>query len=85
MQDILERLRDSSPHEGAHDLQCRCLEAADEIERLRAAIAWALGEGPDSNGKWFEPDTDEPRRTDGNPIARYWWRGNLRRLTAPNV
>lgn len=60
-------------------------EAAKEIERLRAAIAWALGEGPDAKGKWFEPDADEPRRPDGQPIARYWWRGNLRRMTAPNA
>ena len=54
-----------------------------ETERLRAAIAWALGEGPDNNGKGFEPDDDEPRRPDGNPIARYWWRGNLRRMIMP--
>lgn len=55
-----------------------------EIERLRAAIAWALGEAPDANGKWFEPYADEQRRPDGQPVARYWWRGNLRRMTTPN-
>lgn len=57
----------------------------DEVARLRAAIAWALGEGADENGNWFKPDKDEPRRPDGNPIARYWWRGNLRRMIAPNA
>lgn len=38
MHDILARLRDSSPNEGSHDLHCRCLDAADEVERLRAAM-----------------------------------------------
>lgn len=35
MRDILARLRGSSPNEGSHELYCRCLDAAREIERLR--------------------------------------------------
>lgn len=38
MQDILVRLRESNANEGSHDLQCRCLDAAAEIEQLRAAL-----------------------------------------------
>ena len=79
--DIVEMLRDPAlDHDCLHRMR-----AANEIERLRAAISWALGEAPDHNGKWFEPDDDEPRRPDGQPVARYWWRGNLRRLTTPNA
>lgn len=33
--DILDRLLNSSPDEGSHELQCRCLDAANEIDRLR--------------------------------------------------
>ena len=36
--DILKRLADSSSNESSHELQCRCLDAAEEISRLRAAI-----------------------------------------------
>lgn len=36
MQDILERLANSSPNEGSHDLYCRCLDAAQEVSKLRA-------------------------------------------------
>ncbi len=36
--DILNRLRDSSPNEGSHELQCRCMDAAYEIERLQRLI-----------------------------------------------
>lgn len=42
--------------------------AAHEIKRLRAAIAWALGEG--------DSDFESPP---GNP-PRYWWRRKLRDL-----
>ena len=38
MPDILDRLRNSSPDEGSFDLYCRLLDAAKEIERLRAFI-----------------------------------------------
>ncbi len=38
MDDILKRLKDSSSNESSHELQCRCFDAADEIERNRAAI-----------------------------------------------
>lgn len=39
--DIVERLRNSSPNECSHELQCRCLDAAAEIERLRTAMGEA--------------------------------------------
>lgn len=42
MKDILERLRNSSPDEGSHELFCRCLDAATEIEDLRNAHAAAI-------------------------------------------
>lgn len=49
-------------------------DIADEIDRLRAAIWWALGEGPDMDGRWF----GEPY-----PIAKpYWWRATLRKMAA---
>lgn len=35
MQDILERLRNSSTNESSHELQCRCMDAEAEIVRLR--------------------------------------------------
>ena len=38
MKDILERLANSSPNEGSHDLQCRCFDAAEEISRLRDQV-----------------------------------------------
>lgn len=46
MQDILERLEQSSAIESSHELQCRCFDAAKEIMRLRAtnnAIQAAIG------------------------------------------
>lgn len=52
------------------------------IRQLEHAIAWALGEQPDAEGRWFEPDAEEPRRPDGQPVARYWWRTPLRRMSA---
>lgn len=39
MQDILERLHNSQPNEGSHDLACRCIDAAQEIERLNKRIS----------------------------------------------
>lgn len=38
MVDILIRLADSSPNESSHELYCRCLDAAEEISRLRVAF-----------------------------------------------
>lgn len=38
MQDILIRLRESSANESSHELQCRCFDAANEIERLRTRL-----------------------------------------------
>lgn len=46
-----------------------------ETERLTSAIRWALGESADG----FEPTSDEPLRPDGHPMARYWWRSELRK------
>lgn len=53
-----------------------CMTA--EIERLRAAIRWALGDEPDANGKWFGETYDEER-------ARYGWRRNLRKIAGFDV
>ena len=52
--------KDDAPCYAAHHLE----EAADEIERLRKAIAWALGY------------TDFRTRGDGE--GPYWWRKELR-------
>lgn len=38
MQDILIRLQNSSTNESSHELQCRCIDAADEIKNLRRVI-----------------------------------------------
>lgn len=48
-----------------------------EMEQLRNAIRWALGEEGE-----FMPAEDEPLRPDGSPVARYWWRSELRRRAA---
>jgi hypothetical protein len=37
--DIVERLNNSTAHEPSDELACRCYDAANEIERLRAALA----------------------------------------------
>ena len=52
MQDILERLADSSVNESSHELQCRCFDAAQEISRLRNAILKTL----DDNGHLADGD-----------------------------
>lgn len=44
MKDILERLAESSQNESSQELQLRCFDAADEISRLRKAIAETLEE-----------------------------------------
>jgi hypothetical protein len=41
MRDILERLNESSTRESSHELQCRCMDAAAEITRLRQLCGWA--------------------------------------------
>ena len=43
-----------------------------ENATLRAWIKWALGEGPDPEGKWFGEHPAPPLE------ARYWWRKHLR-------
>lgn len=35
MEDIISRLRGSSPNESSHELYCRCLDAAEELDELR--------------------------------------------------
>lgn len=47
------------------------LSLAREVERLRVAIAWVLGESPEGAPE-FEP------RAEGQPP--YWWRAQLRKL-----
>lgn len=42
MRDILARLLGSRPNESSHELYCRCLDAAREIERLREGNAPAI-------------------------------------------
>lgn len=37
--DILDRIEDSSPNESSHELFCRLRDCANEIEKLRAALA----------------------------------------------
>lgn len=51
--------------------------AANEIKRLRTAIKWALGEGPDENGMWFG---DSKADLFEGTKSRYWWRKHLKRL-----
>lgn len=46
-------------------------------ERLRAAIAWVLGEGPDEDGELFG---DGKTTTDA---GQFWWRTKLRALAFP--
>lgn len=54
------------------DAQAALIEQqAKEIEVLRKAITWALGEGPDNFGMWFEPAAADK--------TRYWWRAILRK------
>jgi MoxR-like ATPase len=50
-----------------------------EIERMRAAIRWALGEGTDECGLWFGESVDDAIEANRRP---YWWRRHLRKLAA---
>ncbi len=72
--DIVEVLREAqlvwATHHGP-DHSTRYGWAADEIERLRIAIAWALGE-----------EGDFQSRQEGDPP--YWWRTKLRELARGN-
>ena len=36
--DILTRLAESSQNESSHELYCRCLDAAEEVSRLRDGL-----------------------------------------------
>ena len=73
--DILKRLRDSSPNEGSHDLQCRCIDAANEIERLRAALSEIT---PAFNMCRMIMDSQEARDDAGEIVQR------CRAVLAPN-
>lgn len=73
--DIVSELRDGIDQRNIADGEQLMDKAADEIERLRAAIKWALGECVDDGGLWFG------RAPDGKK-TRYWWRPHLRRLAA---
>lgn len=44
MRDIIERLDESKPDESSHELYLRCLDAAEEIYRLKEAIKKTLDE-----------------------------------------
>lgn len=48
-----------------------------ERDRLLVAIRWALGESPDSDGKWF---SEERNDRDPGQGRRYWWRSHLRKI-----
>lgn len=72
--DIVERLRRAM---NATEMEQITREAATEIERLRAAIKWALGEVADDRGCWFGETIKEH-------IKPYGWRTNLRRMTSLN-
>lgn len=79
-EDILVRLRARTDPwaRGAPDADCD--DAADEIERLRAAIRWACGEEADANGKWFG-DQEFSNSSAGRPRP-YAWRGHLRKISS---
>ncbi len=47
--------------------------AFGEVQRLRAAVRWALGESADENGCWFGETVNEHTKP-------YGWRKNLRRM-----
>ena len=55
---------------------------AVELERLRMAIRWALGEAADDDGKWFAEDRNDRPAGQGR---RYWWRSHLRKLAALEI
>lgn len=50
--------------DAANNAWHECKKVADEIDRLRKAIVWALGAGDDF-------------REQGTMEGKYWWRGEL--------
>jgi hypothetical protein len=42
----------------------------------KSALDWLFGEGPDADGKWFEP----PEIKDGERKKPYWWRSRFRAM-----
>jgi hypothetical protein len=68
----IERLRSTIRAFGRGDI-VPITDKDAEIEQLRAAIRWALGEEPDADGKWFGETYDEERK-------RYGWRSHLRKI-----
>lgn len=72
---IMERLDQNTPLPSMNRIAQDRRDALAEIERLRTAIKWALGEGVDTDGKGFGqvlPETE--------PLPRFWWRTQLRRM-----
>lgn len=67
----------SDPKQRMIDYWGRRAEKAEaKVERMEAAIRWALGEQPDPQGVWFVPPEVE------NKVPRrYWWRSHLRGLS----
>lgn len=79
MRDLLKRLAHSSPDEGSHDLYCRCLDAAEEISRLRR-YADAMNGKPGTERHIYRglcPDNTQPDSRDHECPAC--------RLLTPNV
>lgn len=42
----------------------------------QTALDWLNGEGPDADGKWFEP----PEIAEGERPKPYWWRSKFRAM-----
>lgn len=78
MEDILERLRNSSTNESSHELQCRCLDAADAIARLRADIkaAWDTIRATDK-ARQQEMAMRDALRAFAQDVMRVWPCGDL--------
>lgn len=78
MKDILERLRSSSTNESSHELQCRCLDAAAEIARLRTDIkaAWDTNRAIDK-ARMQEMAMRDALRAFARDAMRVWPHGDL--------
>ena len=78
-----ERLKADLEHEkaGHQNAVDNWNEARAEIERLKAAIRWALGEDPDGAPDFAALHTEEWRRRDrGEQKRAFWWRKTLMEL-----
>ena len=78
MQDILERLQSSSTNESSHELQCRCLDAAVVIARLRTDIkaAWDTNLATDK-ARMQEMAMRDALRAFAKDVMRVWPHGDL--------